>query len=273
MVTTVIASRARQAGRFEASAQRAGSVTNRNVVALRSAYWLVVLSGFFEPLLYLLSIGVGVGALVGGIPLGDGRTIGYAAFVAPSMLAASAMSGALSESTFNFFGKMKFMKLYDAVLATPVRPMEIAFGELMWAMARGSLYSGAFLVVMVIMGLTTVGWALVAFPAALLVGFSFGALGMTLSTYMRSWQDFDLVGVVQFALFLFSGTFAPVTSYPPALRVLVEATPLYHAVELIRGITTGTMRPGLLVNVAYLAVMAAAGLAIAGRRMGRLLLK
>ena len=273
MVSMIVASRARQYGRFEGSARRAGSVTYRNVAALRSAYWLVVMSGFFEPLLYLLSIGVGVGALVGDVRLDDGRMVSYASFVAPSMLAASAMSGALSESTFNFFGKMKFMKLYDAVLATPVRPMEIAFGELMWAMARGSLYSGAFLVIMAILGLTTPLWALAAFPATLLVGFSFGGLGMALSTFLRSWQDFDLLGVVQFTLFLFSGTFAPVASYPVVMRILIEVTPLYHGVQLIRGLTTGVLSLPMVGHAGYLAVMAAIGIVVAGRRMGRLLLK
>jgi lipooligosaccharide transport system permease protein len=259
--------------RVDGSVRRSGSVTRRNIAALRSAYWMVVVSGFFEPLLYLLSIGVGVGALVGDMRLPDGRLVSYAAFVAPSMLAASAMSGALSESTFNFFGKMKYMKLYDGVLATPVRPMELALGELWWAMARGALYSGAFLAIMTLMHLTTPGLALAAFPASLLVGFAFGGLGMALSTFMRSWQDFDLVASVQLALFLFSGTFAPVSAYPPAVRVLVEVTPLTQAVQLIRGLTTGSLSWLMLVNVAYLLAMAALGLAVAARRMGRLLLK
>jgi lipooligosaccharide transport system permease protein len=151
--------------------------------------------------------------------------------------------------------------------------MEVAFGELLWAMARGSLYSAAFLVIMVLMGLTSAGWALLTFPAALLVGFSFGALGMALSTLMRSWQDFDILGTVQFALFLFSATFAPLRSYPLPARVLIEATPLYHAVELVRGLATASLHPVLLVHAAYLVVMTVAGLFIAGRRMGRLLLK
>jgi lipooligosaccharide transport system permease protein len=260
-------------GRLDAQARRAGAVTRRNVAALRSAYWLVLISGFFEPLLYLFSIGIGVGSLIDKLPLSDGRLVDYPVFVAPAMLASSAMAGALSESTFNFFGKMKFMRLYDGVLATPVRPVEVAFGELMWAMARGSLYSAAFLVIMVLMGLTSAGWALLAFPAALLVGFSFGALGMGLSTYMRSWQDFDIMGTVQFALFLFSGTFAPLHSYPVPVRVLIEATPLYHSVELVRGITAGALHPVLLLHAAYLVAMTLAGLYVAGRRMGRLLLK
>jgi lipooligosaccharide transport system permease protein len=260
-------------GRLDASARRSGSVARRNIAALRSAYWIVVISGFVEPVLYLFSIGVGVGRLVGNLPLPDGRLVPYATFVAPAMLAASAMSGALSESTFNFFGKMKYMRLYDGVLATPVRPMEVALGELMWAMARGALYSAAFLGVMVAMGLTRAGWALAAFPATLLVGFAFGGLGMALSTFMRSWQDFDIVGTIQYTLFLFSGTFAPVGSYPAPFRLLVEATPLYHAVELVRGITTASIHPTLLIHVGYLVAMTALGLLVAGRRMARLLLK
>jgi lipooligosaccharide transport system permease protein len=259
-------------GRFEESLRRSGAVTRRNLAALRSAYWLVILSGLVEPLLYLFSIGIGVGKLVGSLPLPDGRLVPYATFVAPSMLASSAMFGALSESTFNFFGKMKYMRLYDGVLATPVRPMEVAFGELLWAMARGAIYSATFLVVMVLLGLTGAGWALIAFPATLLVGFAFGGLGMGLSTFMRSWQDFDLMGTAQFALFLFSGTFAPVSSYPLVVQLIIKATPLYHAVELIRGLTTGSLRFGLLLHVGYLIVMTGVGLAIAGRRMGRLLL-
>ena len=260
-------------GRVESSSRRSVAVTRRNLAALRSMYLLVILSGLVEPLLYLFSIGLGVGKLVGDLPLPDGRMVPYATFVAPAMLASSSMFGALSEATFNFFGKMKYMRLYDGVLATPVGPMEVAFGELLWAMIRGAVYSASFLAIMVLLHLTSAGWALVAFPATLLVGFSFGAIGMALSTFMRSWQDFDLVGTAQLTLFLFSGTFAPVTAYPTVLRWLVEATPLYHAVELIRGLTTGAPHLGILGHVGYLLVMCAVGLLVAGRRMGRLLLK
>jgi lipooligosaccharide transport system permease protein len=259
-------------GRVDDSLRRSTAVTRRNLAALRSIYWVVILSGLIEPLLYLFSIGLGVGTLVGKLPLPDGRLVPYAAFVAPSMLASSAMFGALSESTFNFFGKLKYMRLYDGVLATPVQPMDVAFGELLWAMIRGAIYSASFLGVMVLLGLTSPGWALAAFPATLLVGFAFGGLGMGLSTFMRSWQDFDLMATAQFALFLFSGTFAPVGSYPPLVRILVELTPLYHAVELVRGLTTGSLHLSLLAHVAYLAVMAGIGLLVAGRRMARLLL-
>ena len=253
------------------SGRRAAAVTERNLTTLRSAYWVVLLSGLVEPLLYLFSIGLGVGALVGDLTLPDGRVIGYAAFVAPAMLASSAMTGALSETTFNFFAKMKWVKLYDGVLATPVRPFEIALGELGWAMIRGNIYAAAFLVIMVLMGLTPASRAVAAFPATMLVGFAFGALGMVVSTFMRNWQDFDLLTAVQFTLFLFSGTFVPAQEYPAVLRWLVEVTPLYRSVDLIRGICTGSLGWVQLADVAYLLGMLALCLVVAGRRMERLL--
>lgn len=256
---------------FEGATRRSASVAERNLATMRSSYWLVLVSGFFEPLLYLLSIGVGVGALIGDITLPGGEVVPYAAFVAPAMLAASAMTGALAETTFNFFGKLKYMKLYDGILNTPVQPFEIALGELAWAMLRGTLYSAAFLGIMVAMELTSAGRAVAAFPATVLVGFAFGALGMALSTYMRSWQDFDLMGAIQFTLFLFSGTFVPADAYPMLLRWLVEVTPLYRAVDLVRGISTGSTGWLQLVDVLYLLAATTLGLALAARRMGRLL--
>jgi lipooligosaccharide transport system permease protein len=259
---------------FEGPVRRSASVTERNVAALKSAYWIVMISGFLEPLFYLFSIGVGVGKLVGDIPVPGIGAVPYAEFVAPAMLAASAMTGALAETTFNFFGKMKYMKLYDGILATPVRPFEIALGELSWAMTRGALYSAAFLAVMVALDLTTVGRALLAFPATVLVGFAFGGVGMALSTFMRGWQDFDVMFAIQFTLFLFSGTFVPAQDYHPALRWLVEISPLYRSVDLLRGIAIGSGDwLGRGVDLVYLVVVTGLGLALAARRMTRLLCK
>lgn len=261
-------------GRLERDTRGALSVTARNLAAARhAAYWWVLLSGFAEPLLYLLSIGVGVGRLVGDVPLPGGRLVSYAQFVAPAMLAASAMNGATAETMMNFYGKLKFMRLYDATLATPVTPMQLSGGELAWAMVRGGFYCGAFLAVMVALGLTTPLWALAAFPAAVLVGFAFGGLGMGLSTLLRSWQDFDYVNVAQMGLFLFSGTFAPPSAFPFAARVLVEVTPLYHGVALLRGLCTGSPQWGLVWHAAYLAALAGGGVWLASRRLERLLLR
>jgi lipooligosaccharide transport system permease protein len=253
---------------------RAAAVTERNAVLLRAggSYGWLVLAGFAEPLIYLLAVGWGVGSLVGGVPLGDGRVVPYRTFLAPAMLAVSAMNGAMAEATINFFAKLRYWRLYEPMLNTPVTPEEIAVGELGWAALRGAMYSVPFLAVMVALGLVTPR-ALAALPAALLASLAFGAMGLALSTFMRSWRDFDYLTIVQFALFMFSGTFVPVATFPPALQAVVHLTPLFHGVELIRAIALDRLSWGSAGDAGYLAVLAIAGLAVATRRMRRLLWK
>ena len=115
-------------------------------------------------------------------------------------------------------------------------------------------------------------WAVLALPAALVIAFAFAAVGMAATSFMRSWQDFDLVTLVILPMFLFSTTFYPITVYPRWLQIVVECLPLYHAVELMRALTTGAVAWTALVHVAYFAVMAAIGLYFASRRPGKLLL-
>ena len=233
--------------------------------------WVFFLTGFLEPVLYLFSIGVGVGKLIQSFEL-NGQTVPYAAFVAPGMLAASAMNGAILDSTFNIFFKLKFEKLYDSILATPMRVGDIARGEITWALLRGGLYSAAFLGVMLAMGLIDSWWAVLALPAALLIGFAFAGVGMALTTFMRSWQDFEFVQLAIMPMFLFSATFFPVTAFHGPLRWVVEATPLYRGVVLCRELTTGAVSWDSAVSVVYLAAMGTVGLVIVSRRLGRLLL-
>jgi lipooligosaccharide transport system permease protein len=230
--------------------------------------WLVFVSGVVEPLFYLLSIGVGLGHLVGSV-----QGLSYAAFVAPALLASASMNGALFDSTFNVFFRLKYEKLYDAALATPMRAGDVALGEISWALLRGALYAVAFMAVMAVMGLVYSWWALAALPVAVLTGFAFAAGGMACTTYMRSWQDFEFIVLATLPMFLFSTTFYPLGLYPRALQIVVEATPLYQSVTLLRGLTLGIVGPGLLWNVLYLAVMGIVGLLVAGRRIGTLLLR
>ncbi len=229
--------------------------------------WLVLLSGFGEPLFYLLSLGVGLGTLVGPV-----AGVSYAAFVAPALLATSAMNGAIYDSTFNVYFLLKYAKLYDAVLATPVRATDVALGQIGWALLRSTLYATAFITVILAMGLVRSWWVVLALPAAILTGFAFAAAGMAASTFMRSWQDFEYVTLVSLPMFLFSTTFYPLSVYPRGLQVVIECTPLYQAVTLLRGLTLGGVGPALLVPVGYLSVMAVTGLVVAGRRVGSLLL-
>jgi lipooligosaccharide transport system permease protein len=235
--------------------------------------WLSFVSGFFEPLFFLLSLGYGFGKLVSQVEGPGGQLLSYPAFVAPALLAASAMNGAVFDATYNIFFKFKYAKLYDAMLATPMGPLDIAVGEIAWALLRGGMYSAAFLSVMLGMGLISSAWALLALPACLLVAFAFAAVGMAATTFMRSWQDFDLVQLAVLPLFLFSTTFYPLSIYPEALRTVVQWTPLYHAIELMRGLTTGVVSWTMLGHVAYFTVMALAGVVVAARRLGHLLLK
>jgi lipooligosaccharide transport system permease protein len=234
--------------------------------------WSVLISGFFEPIFYLLSIGVGLGKLVGTV-IGPAGPVGFTSFVAPALLATSAMNGAVMDSTFNVFFRMKYAKLYDAALATPMRADEIALGEVGWALIRGGIYAVAFMVVMLAMGLVHSAWAVLAVPSALLIGFAFAGAGMAATTFMTSWQHFEFVMLATLPMFLFSTTFYPLSVYPRPVQVIVECTPLYQGVVLLRGLTLGAVGPGLLWNAAYLAVLGAVGLAIAGRRISALLLK
>ncbi len=256
---------------FPAGAGRARWVVARNATAFRRA-WLLLLSGFVEPVFYLFSLGVGLGALIGRVTTDGGSVVTYAAFVAPGLLAASAMNGAIFDATFNVFFKLRYQHLYDAMLATPIGPRDIAVGEITWSLLRGSLYSTMFLVVALVAGLVESWWALLAVPAAVLIGLAFGAIGMFTTTFMRSWQDFDYVTLAIQPMFLFSATFFPLSTYPDALEWVVRLTPLYHGVALERGLLLGEVGWGLLWHVGYLLVLGALGVVGTSRRIATLLL-
>jgi lipooligosaccharide transport system permease protein len=234
--------------------------------------WVVIFSGFFEPVFYLFSIGIGIGKLVGDVQGPGGEAVSYAAFVAPALLAASAMNGAVYESTFNIFFKLRYGKVYDAILTTPMLPRHIAVGEIAWSLGRGLMYAVAFLLVIAGFGYVHSPWAVMAVPAAVLIGFAFAAVGMTATTFMKSWQDFDLVNMVTLPLFLFSGTFYPLDVYPEAIQTIARFSPLYHGVELIRACTLGVFDWSIAGHLAFLVGMGAIGVAIVSRRLDKLLL-
>jgi lipooligosaccharide transport system permease protein len=257
---------------FAMGSRRSVFLIERNLYVYRHT-WMVILSGFFEPLFYLVGIGFGLGSLIGTVPGPGGTEISYQLFVAPALLATASMNGAITESTFNFFFKLNYNKTFTAILATPLSPGDIALGELGWALIRGGLYALGFMGVMLVFGLFISPWVILAVPAALLVGFAFGAVGMAATSFMKTWQDFDLIQLVVLPMFLFSGTFYPIDAYPPALQLFVRITPLYQGVDLIRSLTVGAISPVLLVHVAYLSIMGVVGLAVTSRRLDKLLLK
>lgn len=245
-------------------------VAERNVRAYRRN-WPILVSGLVEPVMMLLAIGIGVGSLVGDVDV-DGRAVDYAQFVAPAMLATSAMTAGIAESTFNFFVKLKYAKTYDSMLATPLRPRDVVQGEAAWAVARCSIYAGSFLVVMVLFGLTPSWWAVLTFPVGALVGFAFAGAGLGATSYMRSFVDFDFVFLAMTPLLLLSGTFFPLERYPDAVEMVVRFTPLYQGVTLCRSLTLGDVHIGLIWHAVYLGAMGTLGLRVATRRLAKLLL-
>ncbi|GAB79371.1 lipooligosaccharide transport system permease protein [Austwickia chelonae] len=250
---------------------RAWHLVGRHALSYRRA-WFVFLSGFLEPVFYLMSIGVGVGAMIHDVQVG-GEAVPYAVFVAPAMLAASAMNGAIMDSTFNLFFRMRYDKLYESVLTTPLTVGDIALGELIWSLSRGGIYAAGFLGLMAAMGLTLSWWAFLALPSALLIGFAFAGVGMWVSSRVRSWQDFEFVNLALMPMMLFSGTFFPVDAVSGPVRWAVEVTPLYRGVVLCRELTMGVPGWASILSVGYLLAMGSCGLWGARRRLARLLMK
>ncbi|MGW3549016.1 ABC transporter permease [Janibacter hoylei] len=246
------------------------SVVERNVVGFRRQ-WAAFVTGFAEPVFYLLSLGIGVGSLVPVVLTDGGTEVSYAAFVAPAMLAASAMNGAIMDSTFNVFFKLRYAKIYDAMLATPLGPRDIAVGEVVWSLIRGGVYALVFYLVALAVGVVESWWSLLAVPAAVFIGLAFSAVGMFATTFMRSWVDFDWIMLVIQPLFLLSATFFPLGTYPGWAQPIVQATPLYHGVALERGLMLGEVGWGLLWHVGYLVVLGVVGIWATSRRIETLL--
>jgi lipooligosaccharide transport system permease protein len=248
--------------------QRAGSLVARNALIYRRSL-TPVLSSVVEPVLYLLSIGFGVGTLVGKVP---GVDVRYAGFVAPAILATTAMNAAFNQTSFAVFTRMKTERGYDAVVPTPLSVADIALGEVMSAVIGGLLPCVGFVMVMVALGLVVSPGIVLAIPGALLVGYAFGAAGLAVTTYLRDFSDFQLIQLVMLPMFLFATTFYPLSVYPGWARPVVEILPLYQSIQLLREPALGTFHWDLAVAVLYLAAFGSLALALATRRLTRQLL-
>ena len=239
---------------------RSFTLLERGFRAFKSSNRMVVLSGFVEPVLYLLAFGYGIGQLIGNLEDGLGRPVTYAAFIAPALLATSAMNGAVYDSTWNVFFKMHFGKIYQVMLSSSLGPMDVALGEIGWALLRGVAYSLGFMAIVTPLGLVTNAWGLLAIPAATLIAFGFASIGMAITSYLKSFQQMNWVTFFMLPMFLFSGTFFPVSVYPQWIQMIVQALPLWQGVELIRSLMLGIVDWSLLGHVAYFLAMIAGGL-------------
>ncbi|MDX2341162.1 ABC transporter permease [Micrococcus sp. M4NT] len=249
------------------------AVMERALLSLKSNNWVVFFSGFFEPVLYLASMGIGLGTLVGDVTGPDGTPVPYGMFIAPALLAVSAMNGAIYDSTWNVFFKLRYAKTYQTMLATRLGPLDVAVGEIAMALLRGLIYAVGFLIVMTVAGLVTSWTAVLMIPGALLVALGFASLGMAVTSFMKTFQHMDWIQIVLMPMFLFSATFFPLSVYPPAIQGVIQVFPLWHAVEMMRALAVGVMTWGTLGHVAYFVAMAAVGMWLTSRRLGALFLR
>ncbi|MDE2409327.1 MAG: ABC transporter permease [Actinomycetales bacterium] len=249
---------------------RAWRLVERNLFAVRSTNWMVFISGFVEPVFYLLSFGLGIGTLVGNMTDGSGHPVSYAAYIAPALLATSSMNGAIYDSTWNVFFKMHFGKLYQAWLATSVGTLDVALGEILWALIRGFAYAVGFLVVMAFMGVVPSWWAVLALPGAVLIAFGFASVGMGLTSYLTNFHQMNWLNFFMLPMFLFSGTFYPISVFPVWLQWIIQALPLNQAVELQRGLMLGNLTWATAGHAFYFVVMIVLGLVFTTKRLAAL---
>ncbi len=243
------------------SLSHAFAVWRRNASMYGRTWMFNLLPNFFEPVLYLVAIGIGVGAYVS-----EMAGMSYAEFLAPGLVCVAAMNGASFEVTYNVYVRLTYDKAYDAMLTTPIGPDEILLGEVMWAVTRATIYGGSFFVVLVLFGLAPLPAALLAIPAIPLSGLLFAALGITFSLRVPTIDLFSFYFTLFLTpLFLFSDVFFPLEERLSGIWLWVaEALPLLHPVRIARAAFRGEWTPILIWDLAY--VLALAALLLQGSR-------
>ena len=275
-VYSAVAIAERRSGKLGAGvfAGRPGAIAERNLRTLRSSSGIMFLAGFVEPVLFLIAFGYGVGGMVGQITDSSGHTTSYIAYIMPALLATSAMNGAIFDSTWNVYFKMQFAKLYQGMLATSLGTLDVALGEIGWAMFRGFVYAIGFVTVVGSLGLLpSLGGAILAVLAAGIVAFAFASVGMGVTSYVKSFQQLDMITFLLLPMFLFSGTLFPLSIFPEWAQVLINALPLRQSIDLVRDCMNLNLSVSLLGHVSYFAVMIIGGLFFTTRRLTALFLR
>ncbi|MDO5495773.1 MAG: ABC transporter permease [bacterium] len=251
----------------------ARAVIERGFKVILTQNWIIIVSGFFEPLLYLFAMGYGLGGMIGTVTGPGGAEVPYIQFIAPALLASSAMNGAIYDSTWNVFFKMRFAKLYQAMVQTSLGPMDVAIGEIFMALFRGFLYSLGFMGVLYGLGIVSGVTPLLMIPAAVLVAFGFASFGMGITSFMKTFQQMDLINFVMLPMFMLSGTLFPIEVLPGALQGVVMAMPLWHGIELMRQLAVGHFDWSTLAHAGYFLVMVGLGLWFTTMRLRKLFLR
>jgi lipooligosaccharide transport system permease protein len=275
LISAAVSIAERQANRMGAKhyAGRSHVILERSLVALKSSNWFPVVSGFLEPLLYLFSFGYGVGTLIGDIQVSNGQVVSYAMFIAPGLLATSAMNGAIYDSTWNVYFKLHEGKIYHGMLATSLGPLDVALGEILTALLRGFAYAVGFMAVATPMGLIPSWWGVLAIPAAVLIAFGFASIGMAITSYFKSYQQMGLINISLLPIFLFSGSFYPLSVFPDWAQIIIKTLPLWHAIEMVRNLSLGIINLSLLGHITYFVVMVVVGLFFTTKRLNALFMR
>ena len=211
--------------------------------------------------------------MISGVEAADGGTVSYAAFIAPALLAVSAMNGAIFDSTWNVFFKLKITKLYQTMMSTSLGPLDVAVGEIFLALFRGGIYGLGFLGVLLATGLVDPLSALLMWFTALFIALGFASVGMAVTSFMKRFQQMDWMMMILMPMFLFSATLFPIEVYPQGVQWIIQAFPLWHGVELMRDIAFWDFGTMTLVHISYYLVMVAVGMTVAAYRMKKLFLR
>jgi lipooligosaccharide transport system permease protein len=252
----------------------AARVLQRNLLVYRRTWRGSIFGSFLTPLLYLTAMGIGLGSLVarGGSSMLGG--VDYLHFLGPGILASTCMQTASFESTYPIMGKISWRRNYEAILATPIEVHHLLIGELGWIAFRLTTMSSVFMIVLTLFGIPRSPLALLAIPAAVLTGVAFAAPIIGFSATRTNDSGFAaLFRFIVNPLFLFSGTFFPVSQLPDAVEWIAAATPLYHGVALVRGAVLDSMPASWPLHVAYLVVFVAVTAYVAYRLLRRRLVK
>jgi lipooligosaccharide transport system permease protein len=246
-------------------------VWQRNWLVYRHLWHRSIAFGFLQPVLFLTAMGIGIGALLSTQDLEAFGGFSYIEWLGPGLLAAMAMNTATFESTFPIMRKIMWGRNYEAMLSTPLTTRSLVVGETLWVAFRIGTLAVAFLIVMAVFGIPRSPTALLAIPVTMLIGVCFSTCLFAFTTTQRN--DVGFSAIFRFVinpLFLFSGTFFPLTNLPEAIQWIAWLTPLFHGVELVRGLILGTLDWATApIHLGYLLVMLAIGLFLADRLLQR----
>jgi lipooligosaccharide transport system permease protein len=235
------------------SPRHAVAVFRRNARVFSKLWRGALLPTFIDPLFYLVAIGFGLGTYVANI-----NGIPYKDFIAPGLIASAAMWSAAFETTYNVYFRMNELRLYDAVLSTPVEVPDLVAGDLLWSSARATIYGTVFLITVSIFGLVSSWWAIAIPPFVFLGGLCFSVIGYTFTALIPKidlYSYFFTLGITP--MFLFSGIFFPFDRLPGWVEAVAWLTPLYHLVQITRGLATGPEAAQIAIHVAWLVAVSA----------------